>query len=834
MPGQRPPHARRIISGVAFLFVLSLFAFRVADRLEHVGKQPDGSFIVSSGQHISAGTIAFTGRPSDIAAHPGDGLFAVMKKDVVFLCTTAGVVPQSEVALGAEPGFHGLVWTPDGKRLIASTANGTLQTFSFVGSKLIRGHAIQLDPVKKNAVPGGMCITADGKSLFVACVDLNSVVQIDLSTDEIVRNFQTATMPFSVRLSGDEKTLVVSDWGGRIPLGTDVTAKSENSDIVVDSRGVPSSGVVTLIDRETGVESQIPVGIHPTDIVVRDQTAWVANALSDTVTQINLKEKKVSATIPLVWKGLKIFGAMPNALLLQGNTLYVADGGDNALAEVDLRSHSVKGFHPCGYFPIALADDGHRILVLNSKGNGSVSNTVLGKPGNAHNFQGTITLVDPAEDLSKATEAVAANNHWSTPIDKPQLAVYNGAIKHVIYIIKENRTYDEIYGDMEIGNGDPKLCDIGGKIMPNHQQIARDFTLFDNAYVSGTNSADGHAWSTQSLANDYLEHFYVGYSRTYSDDGACAMSLSAGGCIWDAAAKKHKSIRDYGEFVVADDAEYHPYQPKDWFEAWDDRQAGTHKFLYTPHTRVSSLKPYVCPTVHYWPLIQSDQARADEFIKEYTANSKADTVPNLTIMSLPSDHTEGDNPIYPAPKSMMADNDLALGRVVEAVSHSPQWKSTCIFVIEDDAQSGPDHVDGHRTSYLVISPFNKRHTVDSTLYTTTNMVRSIEMMLGLDPMNRFDSLSRPIDTCFNDTPDLTPYVCRPNITPLGLKNPGYKNSAMNPTESYWAEKTMSLDWSHPDAPDDYWLNRIIWASLHSDGRPYPAREGEKPGMGDTD
>jgi hypothetical protein len=310
------------------------------------------------------------------------------------------------------------------------------------------------------------------------------------------------------------------------------------------------------------------------------------------------------------------------------------------------------------------------------------------------------------------------------------------------------------------------------------------------------------------------------------------MTISTGGCIWDAALAKHRSVRDYGEFCNYDKAEFKPHAPKDWFEAFDDYKKGTHLFKYIAHADVASLKPLIDPNYQYWPLLQSDQARASEFIREYTDFSNKDKVPNLMIMSLPSDHTEGVNQTYPTPRSMIADNDLALGRIVEAVSHSPQWKSTCIFVIEDDAQSGPDHVDGHRTAFQVFSPYVLRHHVDSDLYTTVNMLKSIEVMLGLDPMNRFDMLARPIDTCFSDKADLTPFNAVPNIVPLGERSP--KRTAMSVNLRHWADVSAGLNWSFLDAPDPDKLNRVIWASLHNDETPYPYAESDTPAKRDDD
>jgi sugar lactone lactonase YvrE len=798
-----------------------------------IGRQPDGSFLVSSGQRIEGDSIAFAGRPIDLALQPRSQVFAVLNKSDVFLATAEGVRAGTRVALGAgvSAGFHGLAWSSDGTQLYASTDQGHIQAFACTNGTLTPKARIAVQPVGSpgNPVPGGMAITRDGTRLFVAAANRNAVAEVDLATLGLVREYPVETLPYEPRLAQDERTLIVSNWGGRLPKPGDRTAKSQDLDLVVDDRGAPASGTVSLIDRATGATRHVEVGIHPTAIVATADRAYVANAMSDSVSELDLKAAKVTRTIPLRWGSLRVLGGMPNALALRDTTLYVADGGDNALAEIDLATGQVRGFRHAGYFPtaVALGRDGKTAFVLNTKGNGSVSQTILGKPGNAHDFQGTVTVVDLTTDLARETELVARNNRWEVKPGRPPLKVYNGAIQHVLYIIKENRTYDEVFGDLPQGNGDPKLCSLGETIMPNHRKIAREFTLFDNGYVSGTNSADGHAWSTQCLANDYLEHFYVGYSRTYPDDGDCAMSISNGGALWDAALKKGRSVRVWGEFCDEKLATYHP-KPKDWFEVWEDRVRGTHRFRFTADTTVASLKPLINREVHYWPLLQSDQFRADVFIREYREFSRQDRVPELMIMSLPCDHTEGTDPNYPTPRAMMADNDLALGRVVEAVSRSPQWKETCIFVVEDDAQSGPDHVDGHRTVFLAISPYNRRKMVDSSFYTQTNMIRSIEMMLGLEPMNKFDSVADPMVACFQEELDLTPYRAVTNNVPLDERNPS--GAAMTAADRYWLEKTQALDWSRLDAPDPYWLNRITWYSLFKGTREYPGRPGEQPGM----
>jgi DNA-binding beta-propeller fold protein YncE len=672
-----------------------------------------------------------------------------------------------------------------------------------------------------------MCLSPNGTRLFVTCANRNAIEEIDMASGQAVRTFPVQQLPFEVRLTNDGKQLVVSNWAGRFPREGDRTAKSLNLDVVVDGRGVLASGSITIIDLEGGSTRHVDVGLHPTGLALQDRRAYVANAMSDTISEVDLDTANVARVIPLRYEGDRLIGAMPNALTVRGRTLYAADGGDNAIAEIDLDTGQVRGYRPAGYFPTAiqLSADGRTAFVLNTKGNGSVNRTAQGKAGNAHDFQGTVSVIDLTADLAAATDMVARNNRWRARPAKPDFRVYDGAIKHVIYIIKENRTYDEVFGDLPQGNGDPQLCSLGETVMPNHRKLAREFTLFDNAYVSGTNSADGHAWSTQALANEYLEHFYVGYSRTYPDDGNDAMALSSGGALWDAALARGKTLRVYGEFCDDELNEVIP-RPNDWFEVWEDRVQRTGKFTFRSATRVASLKPYINPEYHYWPLWQSDQHRADIFIREYHAMARGDRLPDLMILSLPCDHGEGTNPMYPTPRAMMADNDLALGRIVEAVSHGPHWKETCIFVIEDDAQSGPDHVDGHRTVFLAISPYTRRGFVDSSFHTTTSMIRSIELMLGLDAMNRFDAMADPLSACFRDEADPTPYDHVPNNVPLDERNPSGR--AMSAADRYWRDRTLALDWSHLDAPDPYWLNRINWYSIFRGTRPYPGRAEESP------
>ena len=811
-----------LICGVAMCLVSHVVAYRAIGHL-NLGKQADGGFIVSTLQRIEPGSIAFPGRPIDMAMSPDSATLAVLVHRRVLIISRRrhGVMG---VSLNEGAGFRGIAWHPGGKRLFVSTATGTVQELDLLAGTWVRGPHLEVKPTgaQGNPRPGGMAITSDGSRMFVAATDRNAVEEIDLVANKWVRELPVQNLPFEVVLTPDEKSLVVTDWGGRQATDNDETGKTGNAVIVIDPRGSAASGTVTFIDRKTLNSSKVEVGLHPTDIAFDDDKAYVTNAASDTISEIVVAKKRVSRTFQLHWGGLNLFGSMPCALTIRNHIAYICNGGDNALCVVDLKHGRVLGFRPVGWYPVAVAIDkiGNRAYVLNTKGNGSVLRTSRGLPGNVHDFQGTISVLDLQSDLKSATARVAANNAWRYDKSKlkPGLSVYRGAIRHVLYIIKENRTYDEVLGDMPEGNGDLKLCDLGETVTPNNHLLARQFSLLDNAYVTGTNSADGHQWCTQALANDYIEHFYTGY-RTYPNGGDCSMAISSSGCLWDAAIKKNLSFRDYGEFCDGSLATFSP-ATNSWLELWRDRTSRQNKIQCKVNTRLASLRPFINPNLCYWPLIQSDQRRADIFIDEYSQLSRRHVVPSLMLLTLPCDHTEGRDPHFPRPQSMVADNDLALGRVIEAISHSPEWKNTCVFVIEDDAQFGPDHVDGHRTVCFPISPYTRRRFVDHELCSTLTVIHSIELMLGIDPMNRFDALTPPFTECFSDTADLTPYIAVPNRIPLDQMNIPLRK--LRGTDKLWTERSMALDWSGPDRADPLELNKVLWYSMKGDQTPYPA------------
>jgi hypothetical protein len=370
-------------------------------------------------------------------------------------------------------------------------------------------------------------------------------------------------------------------------------------------------------------------------------------------------------------------------------------------------------------------------------------------------------------------------------------------IKHVIYIIKENRTYDQVFGDLTRGNGDPSLVMFGEKVTPNHHALAEEFVLLDNLYCNGHVSADGHPWSTMAYNTDYLaKNWALTYSRRegIDDDDEGDLARAPSGYLWDACARNNLTYRSYGEYGAR------VSQPDGSF-----RMEG----------RVPGLVGHTSPDYGIVKTGKSvrDTDRVESFLKEFAEYDRDGNLPRFIVMSLGEDHTTGTTPGTYTPEACVASNDLALGRLVEAVTHSKSWPETAIFVIEDDAQNGPDHVDAHRTVGLVISPYTRRHALDSTQYSTASMVRTIELILGLPPLSQYDAAARPMFASFTATPDLRPYANRP---------PQIDLQATNTTLAYGAERSRLMDFSEYDKIDDFALNEILWRAVKGADAPLPA------------
>jgi YVTN family beta-propeller protein len=591
---------------------------------------------------------------------------------------------------------------------------------------------------------------------------------------------------------------------------------------------------------------------------------YVASANSDTVSVISTAADAVVETIDCKPEAKLPFGSGSNAVAVSpdGRTLFVANGTGNCVAVVRLGSlaggpippgiaspSGVRGLIPTGWYPgaVRLSADGKRVFVANVKGHGSLQPRKVepkkadGKGDgddpaapqkrgrNSHDHLGSVSLIDVPDtpELEQLTKTVNANNRLAyslaglekpradaKPVPVPERHGEPSVFEHVIYVIKENRTYDQVFGDVKEGNGDPALCIFGEEVTPNHHKLAREFVLLDNFYCSGVLSADGHSWTNAAYATDYLEKQFGQFTRSYPYEGSDPLAFPTTGFLWDNALARKKTFRNYGEFVKS------AYEPRGarWADLYADYANGTAKVKVTATPNIRSLDAYTHPGFPGFPLTTPDVYRAKLFIDELKEYEQKGTFPNLVYLFLPCDHTNGTRPGSPTPRAMVADNDLALGMLVEAVSKSKFWPRTCILVTEDDPQNGFDHVDGHRTVGLAVSPYTRRKAVDSACYNQTGMVKTIELMLGLPPMTQLDLSATPMRGCFTDTPDPTPYAAAKNRVALDEMNKPVGELTGRARE--FALKSLELDFDEQDRADEDTLNRILWFSARGE-RPYP-------------
>ncbi len=718
--------------------------------------------------------------------------------------------------LEVKKAFFGLAFSPDGKHLYASGgADDQILVWRLEGKTAMPEPAIDLkkkmlqpeividpgvitlaDP--KTMVgslgaspkfPAGLAISSDGATLYVAENRDSCLAIIHLQSGEIETRILLGAHPYDVKLSQDGKTAFVSLWGASRLAIVDAAARK----MIV----------------------KIRVGDHPNamQLAPDGKTLFIACANTDEVWVIDSETHAVLETIGLPPYPNAPFGSTPNGLAISpdGKTLYVANADNNDVAVIDISrpGHSVvKGLIPVGWYPtaVAVSADGNNIFVANGKGLSSAANPKGPNPNEKRTeetqyigrmFSGTVSVI-PVPDglrLAEYTKQVAKNNGFNEAAQKliekgeatqahaiPRRVGEPSLIKHVIYIIKENRTYDQVLGDLPQGNGDPNICLFDREVTPNHHALAETFVLLDNFYVNAEVSADGHEWSTGAIATDFVEKTwptsYSGRGLPYPSEGNFRIAFPTSGYIWEAAARRGVSYRSYGEFIDLE---------KD-----------------SVFSRHPALEGHYDPLFRPWDLDYPDTLRAAEFIRELHEFEKSGDFPRFTIMRLPNDHTSGTKPGAPTPRAMVADNDLAFGQVVEAMSRSKFWPQTAIFVVEDDAQNGPDHVDAHRSTAYAISPYIRRGMVDNSMYDTVSMLRTMELILGLPPLSQYDAAALPMFACFSDKPDLTPYTAlRPQV-PMDERNSNL---------AYGAEESLAMNFSREDATPEIRLNEIIWKSV---------------------
>jgi YVTN family beta-propeller protein len=843
-----------------------------------VGLQPDGRIVVPTNQILKpAGVqVTFPGRPVDLAlADDGKTLVIKNMKDLLFVDLATNKIKHTLVS---PVGFSVVGLIIRDERIYATDAQNHLR----IAARQANGSYQWADPVElqkpkdgKATHPAGIAIP-DKDSVWLTSTRGNSVQIVNRVSGLVEQTVPVGVAPYMLCFPTPERCYV-TNWGGDPPAKGEPSAKSSGTDVRIDPKtGIANQGTVSVLEPVPGRWKQtktIPVGLHPSGMIVSKtgKLVYVANANSDTVSVIKTETNEVIESIVCRPEARLPFGSGTNALALSpdGKTLYVANGTNNCVAVValgkaaseaettDQPASKLLGLIPTGWYPgaIIVSADGKALYVANVKGLGALALKKVGdkdqrpetKGRNSHDHLGSVSIIDVPDmaQLARYTAEVSANNRLAyslAGLEKPRpdakpipVPVRHGEpslIQHVIYIIKENRTYDQVFGDIKEGNGDPNLCIFGENVTPNHHALARQFTLFDNFYCSGVLSADGHQWVNEAYVTDYLEKAFGGFTRSYPYDGTDPLAYASSGFLWDNALSRKKTFRNYGEFTktagasllppVGGDVKADPQAVKlpPWKEVYTHFIERTGRLRFDVKPNVQTLAPYTHSSYPGFVMSIPDVFRAQLFIDELKEFERKGEFPNLIYLYLPCDHTSGVNPNLPTPAAMVADNDLALGRVVEAVSRSKFWPKTCIFVVEDDPQNGFDHVDGHRTVGLVISPYTKRKYVDHTNYNQTGMVKTIELILGLPPMNQLDLSATAMRNCFQSQPDLTPYSCVPNRIALDQLNPPAKD--VKGQARLWLDKSLKLDFSEADNADEDTLNRILWHSVKGDDVPYPA------------
>ncbi|MGA2174720.1 MAG: beta-propeller fold lactonase family protein [Verrucomicrobiota bacterium] len=768
--------------------------------------------------------------------------------------------PVSAAELGpdlkAQISFTGLAFSPDGSRVYMANVNGDVKVFAVQQDHRVQGlFSIALPTDKGHAraaeIPSGLAVSADGKRLYVVLNLSNRLAELDAETGRVLRLWDVGVEPYDVVLSPSKA--YVSNWGGRRPDANSITGPAGLGQRVrVDPiRRVPSEGSVSIIKLHSDAPpAEILTGLHASALALSPNGRFlvVANAGSDTLSFIDTRTDEIAETISARQNPGDLLGAQPDAAAFDetGKTLFVCNGTQNAVALFHFEPGKSKllGLAPVGWFPGAIVYDARQksIDVANLKGVKEYpANNGDRAQFNSTRWHGSLSLVPvpDAPSLETLTRTALAAIRFplltqarlparpdQAPRPVPARAGEPSLIQHVIYIIKENRTYDQVLGDVKEGNGDPSLCSFGGQITPNQHKLVHEFVLLDNTYCCGSRSPDGHQWADSAIATDYMERIYAGFPRSYPFGGEAggedAMAYSPAGFIWDDAIAHGKSLRDYGEYTDAhkqwnDPARKGSPSFLDLYREWTE---GTKTISLWSTPNIESLRDYVATNTIGWDLDVPDVFRAAQFINDLKEFETTGHFPALVIISLPNDHTSGARPNSPTPAAQVADNDLALGRIVQAVSHSPFWKDTCLFAIEDDPQSGWDHVSGYRTTAYVASAFAKRGQVVSTQYNQTSILRTIELMLGLPPMNQMDATATPMFDCFMDTPDLTPFEAVPNTVPLDQMNPAPKriSDRLLRKDAYVSAR---LPLGKPDQCPDDLLNRILWRATKGPRTPYP-------------
>jgi YVTN family beta-propeller protein len=893
-----------LLGGVATTAAAASGAFRQASPFgtELVGQTYPNGILLPTNQWIKPiGTrlLVNNGRVLSSAISPNGEFLAALTWNTFtgFLTIvdlkTGKIVQQVGTGVGTDKSIgdgtvaaDGPLWSADGKTLwLPQTADllrfsvGSTGTVKLAAAITLETETLNLTTGNTTApdLPSGMVLSPDGSKLYVALNGVNQLGVIDTATNKLVQTVDVGNAPRQVVLVGDKA--FVSNEGGRRAEPYDFTNNSAGTNIVADkSTGGASTGTVTEVDLTTGkAVKQIKVGLEPTaEYLAADGTLMVANSNDDSFSLINTHTGDVVQTVNVNPLPGSTVGSYPNAITMPDSShILVSIGRDNALAVYGYSgAHQpvhYEGLLPTDFYPVNVAFDAAlgKIVVTNDKGIGArgPESTISKGPGtnpatghNTYNDTGSFTeFTMPSQSaLGTYTHQVFVDNGWEQLLAaRPRLNNCGAApvpaqlgcpspIKHVFLIVRENRTYDQVFGDVKKGNGVPALAQFGAKVTPNAHALASTYGLFDNFYDEGTLSADGHNWLTQADANDYIEKEFGAFFRSYPAQGGDALAYQRNGFLWNAAQAAGKTVKAYGEY---NNFQTSPAPVPSWSAYYQDSLIMEGKAsgpLPVPTSQVSSYADIPSlNAIDYHPfppfnLGIPDQYRADIWLQSFKKSEQTGNLANLNLIWMPVDHTSGVGSGNPNPIAQVADNDLAVGRMIAAISHSQFWKDSVVFVVEDDTQNGVDHVDGHRGPLLVVSPYAKRGIVDSTYYSQLNVVKTIEQMLGIAPMNQEDRAAWPMFSAFTSTPNFTPYTVQPNQIPLtqGLTAAAHSRNLVPAAPAKQgipaAVRAIYLQWvvwsragrfSGPNAIQDFanpaQLNRLDWYSAHNWKVPYP-------------
>ena len=747
-----------------------------------------------AGRQLASGDMILSG-----AVSPDGKLFAFTNTGYTrHQVHIVDLATEKEVAtFPVEQAWSGLAWAPNGKRLYVSSGAG------YVGSDILvfdrwdkegwqeaRGGLNLLGASKANSAVSAILTSADGKLLYAVNNSDGFIYILETHGGRAVGRVKAGDHPINAVLTKDGKTLYVANLG--------------SADVSVIDVAKPDQPTIT---------ATLSTDAHPNDLALRaDGLLFVSCGHTNNVVTIDTATKQRLETINMALAPKAPAGTTPNSLALSadGKKLFVANADNNTVAVVDAANRGkseVEGFIPTGWYPtlVRLTADGKRLLIASGKGVGTGPNKVkrpiddiAPTPSFQHhgnNLNGLVSFVDmpDSKKLSAYTKQSMENSPYKDSLLEtapsaagtviPTKLGEKSPIEHVLYIMKENRTYDQVFGDLKQGNGDPSLTLFGRDVTPNQHALAEQFVLLDNLYCSGEVSQDGQPWTTSAYVNEFTQRAWtLSYSRHGRVNTANGIAAQATPYIWELASQKGLRVKTFGMGNRRG-------VDKVRSEKFDSRPDGT------PYGRAR------------------DYQRADRFIEEFDEMEKAGTMPNFMMMSLGENHTSGTAPGAFTPKAQVASNDVAVGKMIEHISKSKSWSRFAIFIIEDDAQNGPDHVDSHRTTGLVISPYVKRKTVDSTMYSTVSMLRTIELLLGLPPMTQHDASATPMANSFMAKPDMSTF------TAIGAK---IDLMSKNAPHAYGAAESAKMDFSEYDRIDMDVMNRILWHSIKGENVPMPA------------